>query len=751
MSAYAIPRPNLHLDSNRMHSDDVVIGLALGSPREQPLPPTPRQDWGEIPTTSSLPSTPYAQPEITKSSSTTRNIRAPKQKTQRWKGLGGMFGRKVQLDLDADVKPLYSLERNPPLEMSKPKPGPASPVDLSSPDIRNWIQTGPHTHAPPSHANKPSQNVEERGLFRRASSRRKGLRKMNSDAARPSRPRAMTAPSTSIANRPTAPIRYEGKRMPPKSDMKASLLQVEIPNVELERYSVMFKDLLQPSRFAELAPSLPEMPEPLITESTTMTQAESIHVPPRPKSARKDSASSTSSKTPSFSLFPPPSSPNRAVSNKPLPKPSPLSRAVTAPDVTVAAQPRPPLKTSKTQESSRVMILLQQQDTMHGSPRTLDPRAQRGQRHIRQNSSLNYSFSSTVSKPISTTSTSFSSGQEVPLVLVEDSLSQYQASIQPQPQPKGYPTRSSSLKKSSGPPLRTANLPSSNLNNKSPIPPTPPPKNSPISPLLPALPTLPTTPFLEAHPPQPLSQHHHYQLSQNENTSSATSSVSSITTKDFNVSGKRETKAAEVGIARQVSLSRREKKEVHVPTPVIGGLTPISPPLPALPSISNESSPITYDPPDVRPLFSSKPLGRPHGVNNNATSAADPTNAAAAAGNTRTGPLAATADNNDEHQVYQLNPPNRDRPIHNHRTLGLGLGGVGVGLGLQGNMTLLESKDVDAARRVQMVRAGSAAARSGDASGGGEVGTVGARIVGNRADTDELAGRKSEYVFYEEG
>lgn len=78
--------------------------------------------------------------------------------------------------------------------------------------------------------------------------------------------------------------------------------------------------------------------------------------PPKPEGlerphGRVGSCSSSSSKSPSFSLFPSTSSsPTRRAVNKALPKPSPLGRSITAPDTNALPNPRPILKPNKTED-----------------------------------------------------------------------------------------------------------------------------------------------------------------------------------------------------------------------------------------------------------------------------------------------------------------------------------------------------------------------------------------------------------------
>ena len=83
---------------------------------------------------------------------------------------------------------------------------------------------------------------------------------------------------------------------------------------------------------------------------------------------RVDSISNKSSKSPSFSLFPstpPPSAHNSA--NKLLPKPSPLSRSVTAPSHQVLP-PRPTIEKSKSHDQDHVLVIVHNSHDIPGTP-----------------------------------------------------------------------------------------------------------------------------------------------------------------------------------------------------------------------------------------------------------------------------------------------------------------------------------------------------------------------------------------------
>lgn len=82
---------------------------------------------------------------------------------------------------------------------------------------------------------------------------------------------------------------------------------------------------------------------------------------------RADSISSKSSRSPSFSLFPSTPFPARSPVKKLLPKPSPLSRSVTAPSHHLFP-PKPTIKKSKSQDQDHVLVLVHNSEDIPGNP-----------------------------------------------------------------------------------------------------------------------------------------------------------------------------------------------------------------------------------------------------------------------------------------------------------------------------------------------------------------------------------------------
>ena len=425
MSANSEPRPGPRELLGPLHSNEIVIGLALGSPRENPLPPLPREDCADyylpphqkqdLNYTDAVPF-PLQTSQPSHSGGTSESTGGLKRSGSRWKGLGGLFGKKTPSAPAFDGQPFYMLDRTNQQEWAKPKRTPESPEELSAPNLRRRANTNEESTSKTLRSAEPAHQSGPKAMLRRASTRRKGMRKRRIEETRANRPRAHTGPTLeshreasaerqlgdqksqktvdaqggsssswvridehgAVRNHDDTPLfqQTENDGSLKKQAGASSLLQVEIPNVELERYSVMFGDLLSPPT-SQSQPSIafrrqscsPRRKSQLFESRLAATGKENLHKsplasnPPRPIHGRTHSSSSTVSKsstksTATFSLFPPPAAPQkRNTAHKPLPKPSPLSRSVTAPH-TAALPPRPTITTTKSQDPTHVTILV---------------------------------------------------------------------------------------------------------------------------------------------------------------------------------------------------------------------------------------------------------------------------------------------------------------------------------------------------------------------------------------------------------
>ena len=237
------PREGLR---RRLHSDEIVIGLALGSPGQSQLPALPPNDRDvDVSYVCSSPENPASTlGNVCEMSSGSKGI---KRKGSKWKSLGSFFGRR-------DVRsasPFYQLDR-------KQQPEPANQFIAQVYSEGNALR---RKRADSNHGKKvlqvdPSTGVpgeEGSGLLRRNSSRRRGLRRRKVEEPQPEMQRI---PAEYTAHAMAENLNPRGKQQGSRM-LGSSLLQVEIPCVEMERYSVMFGDVLEPQvRQSKTQPSL---------------------------------------------------------------------------------------------------------------------------------------------------------------------------------------------------------------------------------------------------------------------------------------------------------------------------------------------------------------------------------------------------------------------------------------------------------------------------------------------------------------
>jgi len=351
----------------RLHSDEIVIGLALGSPSQNPLPPLPPEDRDvDIPCLCCSPEPLNVRGNITKIRPGGPQI---KRKGSVWKSFGGLFGRKHSSLQSSGTSPFYQLDRAQQQGQARQLIDQghleANVLRRKRADIAQSIRDNKAQPSSPQGTPKG----EGAGLLTRNSSRRKGLRRRKVEELKPE----MQHLHNALSAHATA-----GAWKPPQTRLRplgGRLLQVEIPNIELERYSVMFGDVLdskpqfepQPPLLSRRQGHLEELqpiasPEDNARSLETfkpdfwLTDAQETLTEDLPKPhKREESTSSKSSRSPSFSLFP--SSPKHNNANRSLPKPSPLSRSTTAPNTTFCP-PRPTIHKSKSQDRDHVFVLV---------------------------------------------------------------------------------------------------------------------------------------------------------------------------------------------------------------------------------------------------------------------------------------------------------------------------------------------------------------------------------------------------------
>ena len=218
----------------RLHSDEIVIGLALGSPGQSPLPPLPSDDRDLIADVYYVDNSPENTTSTLEDlSEIDAGRKSIKRKGSKWKSLSNFFGRREI----RSPSPFYQLNQN---EQTGPARQVITQDDLETNALRRKRANSSHgtkAHGPDSSTGMPGQD-----LLRRNSSRRRGLRRKKVESHQPDTQRSPAKYRVNNIADNLGPCRELQRSLTPRP----SLLQVEIPCVELERYSVMFSDVLEP-------------------------------------------------------------------------------------------------------------------------------------------------------------------------------------------------------------------------------------------------------------------------------------------------------------------------------------------------------------------------------------------------------------------------------------------------------------------------------------------------------------------------
>ena len=354
-----------------LYSDDQVIGLALGSPGQSLLPLLLSDDQG-VNVSHEAPVSPDSPEVIPDGSATVTDVGTGRQGFKRtgskWKSLGGIFGRKESIPGAARTPQFYELEDTTERGLVEHKIA-QDPLEINMSQRRRAYSCRSKVGIDSS---QNAANGESSSVLRRNSSRTKGLRKRKVEEMKP----AMLRLHNALSAHEEAEERQASSatsRQPP-----ASLLQVEIPNIKMDRYSVMFGDLLHPG----CGPQIKQH-----SSALTWKQDQRNEVPtgagPSPWDARQHSAdafsksrhsrdNSNSSRTLSFSLFPTSTSTicqpaNDEVMDKPIPKSSPLARSMTAPK-SIAPLSRPRIHKSNSEGRDQVLLIVQNSAPLPSTP-----------------------------------------------------------------------------------------------------------------------------------------------------------------------------------------------------------------------------------------------------------------------------------------------------------------------------------------------------------------------------------------------
>ena len=377
--------PQLQEYEPRQNSDDIIIGLALGSPGQTPPPPMPWDDKDvgvsrDVDVSYIRNSPERRQVDLGTVTEIGSGGQHARKKGNRWRSLGGIFGKRDSGSRVQEAPPFYQLDKVPEQQSVN------SPFTQDHSEAKTLRRKRADSSRSKTEMDSSQSTTKGNynGLLRRNSSRKKGLRQRKFEETKPEVYRQHNKlPTHAEVENPEPPPAVLRRPM-------ASLLQVEIPNVELDRYSVMFGDLLNSKPQPRTRPGR----EPLrLSPRQTREEGQLPGLESRddrqgmvdhllqPPHRRDDSASSKSSKTPSFSLFPasnttPRQSANSAV-NKPLPTPSPLGRSTTAPNI-LAPRDRPRIQKSKSEDQDHVFVFVHNSEDLPSTPTSYSRRHSSG-------------------------------------------------------------------------------------------------------------------------------------------------------------------------------------------------------------------------------------------------------------------------------------------------------------------------------------------------------------------------------------
>jgi hypothetical protein len=316
------PPPQLtRLDCTNVYGDASTIGVAVGSPSQwQPTNPGP------------LVQSPLSKMEIEAPNANDQYWQdaTNKSRNPRWKKIGDLFKAKAAFSEEPSPSPFYQLQAQYAAQMA------------------NQSQSSLHSHSiqPDSGASDarflfdkilaPNGQLGRQNHMGTPLPHLHGAQRQEEDTSRPSG-------HTSSQQRP----------MQPDMSSVLPLLDVQIPDVQMERYSVMFGNLLTQQESPGLlsrrdktlknlftisdeddgAAAVVQVHERLPDKSETSNkEAHSRLTPDAHHAYPRRATSPTPSKSPSFSLFPQlPQAPEKIVGPIPPGKQSELQRSFTAP------------------------------------------------------------------------------------------------------------------------------------------------------------------------------------------------------------------------------------------------------------------------------------------------------------------------------------------------------------------------------------------------------------------------------------
>lgn len=332
-------------------SGEIQIGMALGSPTTST--PSPLASWQPRPLTpprdvySPLP--PQRIPEPT----------VQRQKTQKRKFFGSLFGSRKHADKEKEKEREREREKDRFLE-------PAADVQfittITAPSMTSLDRSGETT---PLRSNTVASRKTPRFMASLSRSRTEPeMDKVIQEAAKQPVPEVKVSDvdmrSRYLNNDSAWSAEDTGRSTPPGGP---GLLDIEIPDVRLERYSIMFSGVLNPGGGETQTSSLLARRQATLEKLKTINDRVVNEVMAGEKGlVRRATSPHYAARSPGFSLFPPPQGHQQRTSPRP--------RSNTLPDAASPSQehfevevPVPETRTRK--EAKRVTIL---------SPRAMDER-----------------------------------------------------------------------------------------------------------------------------------------------------------------------------------------------------------------------------------------------------------------------------------------------------------------------------------------------------------------------------------------
>ncbi|KAI4206814.1 MAG: hypothetical protein LQ346_000876 [Caloplaca aetnensis] len=307
-----------------------MIGVALGSPSHNPLPPLSSDGETSWTTRSPEPTSAYTQPS---------EREALRAKGSRWKGFGGIFGKRSGLCQDSPASSRYQIDEPSNSAHSHQqhqlRKGGTKIQDQMGGSKQNGI--APRDWIGPEQLRSPEHN-RDHGFHRKTSLRRNNVLRKQANESQKAEIMESNPLKRDVRNGSTTNDWVVNQEVGRARSQGRSLLQVEIPNVELERYSVMFSALLYPGQ--QISPSRQPSPkrqpsllarrQANVQELQTSTPLNIERPWVRAENFPRNRAASPN-KSPSFSLFPPSPTAGRGRNHSSTRERSPLQRSATAP------------------------------------------------------------------------------------------------------------------------------------------------------------------------------------------------------------------------------------------------------------------------------------------------------------------------------------------------------------------------------------------------------------------------------------